>query len=220
MPMGDSVTSRGSSPESSYRYWLWLDLTNAGFNVQFVGHESGVSDGTPANSWPEESYEGGNSSFDGWTTTNGVQDAASAASLSPQILLLDLGANDIIQGATLGEIQTNLETIIDTFAADDPGVIIVLAIPSGFAADPSSTRQVQHQQRADQSKMGGVVSRVVKTERKAGVAITAINLFSGYNIRRDTVDLTHPNVQGEQQIARKYFNKLRPILKKMIKEGV
>jgi len=26
MPMGDSVTARGSSPESSYRYWLWKSL--------------------------------------------------------------------------------------------------------------------------------------------------------------------------------------------------
>lgn len=223
MPMGDSVTSRGSSPESSYRYWLWVDLTNAGFNVQFVGQNSGVSDGTPANSWPDEAYEGGPLSGipdgDGWTTTDGIDDAANAASLTPQILLLDLGANDILGGSSLGQIQTNLETIVETFAAADPGVIIILAVPTGFGADPSSTRQVQRQQRANQSKMSGVVSRVVKTERKAGVDIEGINLFSGYNIRSDTVDLTHPNVRGEQQIAKKYYKKLSPILKKMIKEG-
>lgn len=223
MPMGDSVTARGSFPESSYRYWLWLDLTNAGFNVQFVGQNSGVSDGAPANSWPDEEYEGGPlggiPDGDGWTTTDGILDAPNAASLTPQILLLDLGANDIIAGTSLDQIQTNLETIVDTFAANDPGVIVILAVPTGFAADPSSTRQVQRQQRADQSKMAGVVNRVVRTERKAGVDIEGVNLFSGYNVHKDTVDLTHPNIQGEQQIARKYFKKLRPIIKKMIKEG-
>lgn len=234
--MGDSVTARGSSPESSYRYWLYLDLTNAGYtNIAFVGNKSGVSDGAPANSWPQESYEGGNASgpssdHDAWTTFDGVNNAGSAANTlgqtapggsgpSGEILLLDLGANDIINATPLGQIQTNLQTIIETIAENDPGVVIILAIPTGFAADPSSTRQVQHQQRADQSKMAGVVNRVVKTERKAGIAIAGVNLLSGYNIRRDTVDLTHPDIQGEQQIARKYFKKLRPILTKMIKEG-
>lgn len=221
MPMGDSVTSRGDAPESSYRYWLWVDLTNAGFtNIEFVGHQSGVSDGAPANSWPQENYEGGNSSFDGWTTTNGVEDAANAASLTPNILLLDLGANDIIAGSSLGAIQTNLETIVDTFAADDPGVIVLLAIPTGFPPDPSSPIQVQRQQKAYQSKMAGVVSRVVSAERKAKVDIVKVNLFSGYNIIRDTKDGTHPDIQGEQLIAKKYFSVLRPILKKMEKEGL
>lgn len=221
MPMGDSVTARGSFPESSYRYWLWVNLTNAGFtNIEFFGHESGASDGTPANSWPQESYEGGNSSFDGWTTTNGVADAANAASLTPNIVLLDLGANDIIQGSSLDAIQTNLQTIVETFAADDPGVIVVLAIPTGFPPDSSSPIQVQRLQKADQSKMAGVVSRVVSAERKAGVDIVKVNLFGGYNIVRDTKDGTHPNIPGEQLIARKYFAVLRPILKKMEKAGL
>ena len=82
MPMGDSVTARGDAPESSYRYWLWVDLTNAGFNVQFVGQNSGVSDGAPANSWPDEAYEGGPlggiPDGDGWTTSDGILDAPKA----------------------------------------------------------------------------------------------------------------------------------------------
>ena len=34
MAMGDSVTARGSTPESSFRYWLYVDLTNGGFLVR------------------------------------------------------------------------------------------------------------------------------------------------------------------------------------------
>src|SRR6516162_2504537 len=112
MPMGDSVTSRGNTPESSYRFWLYKDLTNAGFeNTLFVGNQGGVSDGTPANPWPQEAYEGG----DGWTTTEGVGDAANAAGIlnsgtpGATILLLDLGANDIFAGENQGlPLKTNL----------------------------------------------------------------------------------------------------------------
>jgi lysophospholipase L1-like esterase len=220
MPMGDSVTARGSFPESSYRYWLWVDLTNAGFtNIAFVGNQNGVSDGAPANSWPQENYEGGGPSDDAWTTADGINNAASAAGMGPQILLLDLGSNDIINGTPMAQIQTNLQTIVETFAADDPGVIIILAVPSGFPPDPSSPIQVQHQQKADQSRMGGVVSKVVSIERKAGTNISKVNLLGGYNIRTDTKDGTHPNIQGEQLLAKRYFNALRPIIKKMIKNG-
>jgi lysophospholipase L1-like esterase len=220
MPMGDSVTARGSWPESSFRYWLWVDLTNAGFtNIAFLGNQSGVSDGVPANSWPQESYEGGGTKNDAWTTVDGINNAASAAGMGPQFLLLDLGANDIINGTSLGDIQTNLQTIVETFAADDPGVTIILAVPTGFPPDPSSPTQVQHLQKADQSKLGGVVNRLVSTERKAGVGIVKVNLLGGYNIRADTKDGTHPNIKGEQLIAKRYFNVLRPILKKMIKNG-
>jgi hypothetical protein len=220
MPMGDSVTARGSFPESSYRYWLYVDLTNAAItNIAFLGNQNGTSDGGPANSWPQERYEGGGPSNDAWVTANGVAAAASAAGMQPQFLLLDLGANDIINGVSLGQIQTNLQTIVETFAADDPGVIIILAVPTGFPADPSSPSKVQQQQKSDQSKMQGVVSKVVAVEKKAGIDIMKVNLFSGYNIRTDTKDGTHPNVRGEQQIAKKYFNKIHPIIKKMIKNG-
>jgi lysophospholipase L1-like esterase len=200
-----------------------VDLTNAGFNVQFVGQNSGVSDGAPANSWPDEAYEGGPlggiPDGDGWTTSDGILDAPNAAALAPQILLLDLGANDIIGGSSPGQIQTNLQTLVETFAADDPGVIILLAVPTGFPPDPSSPIQVQRQQKANQSRMSGVAGKVASTERKAGINIVRVNLFGGYNLRTDTKDGTHPNIQGEQLIARKYFSALRPIIRKMIKNG-
>src|SRR5947207_383684 len=63
MPFGDSVTSRGSDPESSYRYWLWQDLQNAGFTgVTFIGQQSGVTGGgPPAHTDFDQSFEGGES---------------------------------------------------------------------------------------------------------------------------------------------------------------
>src|SRR5579864_9174333 len=52
LPLGDSVTSRGAAPESSYRYYLYADLTNAGYQfsdvggpLAFVGTQSGCQDG-------------------------------------------------------------------------------------------------------------------------------------------------------------------------------
>jgi acyl-CoA thioesterase-1 len=231
MPMGDSVTARGSSPESSYRYWLWMDLTNAGFeNIAFVGNQSGVSDGAPANSWPQEAYEGGSLTSggdgDGWTTGDGVTNANDAATIlnsgSPAatIVLLDLGANDFVWNMPLGETETNLEEIIQDFVQANSSTIILLATPTGFVPGSNLTRQQIQQQKAEQSHLAAAMSKVISVEKKAGIHVVKVGLFGGYNPRTDTVDGTHPNIKGEQFIAKKYFNALHPILKKMEKEGL
>src|SRR5262249_37754438 len=141
MPFGDSITANGSTPESSYRYWLYQDLATAGFvpgsDFIFVGHQSGVADGTPQNSDFDQSYEGG----DGWTSADAVNDANSAASLNPDIVLLDFGSNDIIEGDDLAQTESNLRQVIETFAAGNPGVVILLAVPTPFAPDQSSLPQ-------------------------------------------------------------------------------
>jgi len=216
MPMGDSVTARGSSPESSYRYWLWKDLQDAGFdNFVFLGNQNGVSDGAPANPWPQEHYEGGGSGNDAWTSANGVNAAPSAARSTPDFLILDLGSNDIIFGIDPSTTQANLQSIIETFAQANPNIIILLAKPTPFAVDPVATSKEKRLERRQQSQLAGIASKVGKAERKAGINVIVVNQFGGYNVKTDTKDGTHPNVRGEQKIAKKYFTVLRKYMKNM-----
>jgi lysophospholipase L1-like esterase len=210
LPYGDSVTTFGANPESSYRYWLWKDLSDAGFNFTIIGTRSGVENGSPANSWTQEAYSG----HEGWTSS----DAAASANLNPvtrkapDFVLLDFGSNDILAGIDLNTTQTNLETIIEAFAAANPYVTILIAAPTGFETDPGLPARERSQERGLQSKLAGAVSRVASAERKAGINVIKVNLFGGFNPRRDTVDGAHPNVAGEQKIAKKYFQVLRKLL--------
>ena len=231
MPMGDSVTARGGAPESSYRYWLFVDLTNAGYqwpgDFQFVGRTTGnggSSDGPPANSWPADAYEGGGTlglppGGDAWTTGTGVSDASSAANRlgsGPAVVLLDLGANDYDQGdepmkTNLLEVQTNLETIIQTFNRVNSGTVILLAVPTPEETSDPIAKQFF-------AELGSAVTKAAQDQRKAGVDVTVVNLRGGFNPSStggDTKDGMHPNVKGEQQIAKKFFNALRPVLKRM-----
>jgi acyl-CoA thioesterase-1 len=216
MPMGDSVTARGSSPESSYRYWLWKDLQDAGFNnFVFLGNQNGVSDGAPANSWPQERYEGGGAGHDAWTSGDGVNAAPSAARSTPDFLILDLGSNDIIYGIDPATTQANLETIIQDFAAAKPDIIILLAKPTPFAVDPVATSQERRLEKRQQSQLAAIVTHVGKSQRAAGVNVIVVNQFGGFNAKTNTKDGTHPNVRGEQKIARKYFTVLKKYMKSM-----
>jgi lysophospholipase L1-like esterase len=210
LPYGDSVTTFGADPESSYRYWLWKNLSDAGFNFAIIGTRNGVENGSPANSWPQEGYSG----HEGWTSS----DAADPTNLNPvarkapDFVLLDFGANDILAGIDLSTTESNLEAIIQAFAAAKPSVTILLAVPTGFVTDPELGAKQRSQEKSQQSKLAGVISRVAFAEKQAGINVIKVNLFAGFNPRKDTVDGAHPNVRGEQKIAKKYFQVLSKIL--------
>jgi acyl-CoA thioesterase-1 len=214
LPYGDSVTSFGTAPESSYRYWLFVDLTNAGFQFDtdfiFVGTTSGTEDGPPANDWPAEEYSGAG----GQTSEDAANDSAGIASATqPDAVLLDFGSNDVIGNVLPGVTETNLETSIQAFAAANPNVVIFLAVPTGFEPDPSAEKQ----QKSGQSKLAGVINKVAKAEKAAGVRVITVNLFGGFNWKSDTKDGTHPNVKGEQLIAKRFFQAI--VKSKMVPKG-
>jgi acyl-CoA thioesterase-1 len=210
MPFGDSITANGSDPESSYRYWLYHELTDAGFDFEFVGGQYGVGDGTPANPDFNQSYEGG----DGWTSGDALDDANSAAGRDPDIVLLDFGSNDIDPANPDWSTATenNLEQIIETFHNHNANVIILLAKPTPFVPNPVATSQQKRGQKSGQSKLVGIVNRVANVERQAGVNVVVVNLFSGFSAKGDTKDGAHPNVRGEQKIAKKFFAALKKVM--------
>lgn len=211
MPLGDSVTARGSNPESSYRYWLYQSLVTQGLSdpadFQFIGSQNGVSDGSPANSDFDQHYEGGPSGADAWTTVDAINRLSFISNEGADIVLLDLGANDVIAGTDLGTITTNLETIIEGFTSVNPNVVILLADPTGWqTSDPI--------ERKNMTRLASAVNKAAAHERSLGARIKTVNLFGGYSPLRDTKDGTHPNVQGEKKIAKKFYGAVKGALKK------
>ena len=128
LPLGDSVTS-SFAPHSSYRYWLWNKLINAGYNVDFVGREHGVVEGEPDNEDFDQDHEG----HPGWTAQDGLDEIdAIIAATQPDVVLLDLGANDILWGDTVETAIARLQAIIEHFRAANPNIIILMAQPTPY----------------------------------------------------------------------------------------
>jgi acyl-CoA thioesterase I len=202
MPFGDSVTANGSSPESSYRYWLYQYLQASGYsNVDFIGNQSGVGDGAPEHSDFDQDYEGG----DGWRTDDALfATEHGVADEVPDIVLLDFGANDIIDLVAPDTITTNLEQIIESFRTANPNVVILLAQPTPwFTTDRNEKRAM--------SRLKGAISKAAKAEKRAGAKVILVNLAGSFSARSDTKDGTHPNVRGEQKIAKKYFSAIKKV---------
>lgn len=199
LPLGDSVTS-SMAPHVSYRYWLWHLLADRGYNVDFVGTQWGVANGSPEYTDFDENHEG----HLGWTSQDAVESIDSIASATvPDIVLLDLGANDVDDNIPHGVSKANLITIIETLHAVNPGVVIVMALPTPYVG----------QNRRGISLLRHAIKRAAVIERHAGVHIRTVNLAASFNVRKDTFDGTHPNESGEKKIAKRYFNVLRPLLR-------
>ena len=104
MHLGDSLTS-GHRGYVSYRYDLWFDLIDAGFDVDFVGNLTRTYDGPNLDWYPEylTTFDRDHSGYWGYQTHELVRDAkTSAGKHQPDVVLLLAGVNDIWYQGKLG----------------------------------------------------------------------------------------------------------------------
>jgi acyl-CoA thioesterase-1 len=77
-----------------------------------------------------------NLGISGDTTQGGVSRMASATSLKPSIVLLELGGNDGLRGLPLSMTRANLETMISAFQAVGARVVVAgLSLPPNYGPD-------------------------------------------------------------------------------------
>ncbi|MFN8633189.1 MAG: SGNH/GDSL hydrolase family protein [Chloroflexota bacterium] len=118
MPLGDSLTD-GFAVEGGYRIDLWTSLTSAGHSFDFVGSKY---NGRPA--LGDKNHEG----HSGWRIDHlaGAIDPWLAA-YRPQIVLLMIGTNDMIENYNVGSAPTRLGALIDQIRASLPDAYIVVS---------------------------------------------------------------------------------------------
>jgi acyl-CoA thioesterase-1 len=201
LPLGDSITS-SIAPHVSYRYWLWHSLVNANYNVDFVGTQFGVADGAPAKTDFDQNHEG----HPGWETTDAIDNINGILSAThPDVVLLDLGSNDIENGVRIATVRDNLRFLVERMAAANSEIRIIVATPSPYKGSFSSRLSV----------LRDSIIVMVNAEHRAGIHVAAVDLYSGFSVKNDTFDGVHPNQNGEKLIASRFFQRLKAVMAKM-----
>ena len=143
MPVGDSITvgytdnPKWTVPyQFGYRSGLYTRLTNSGTSFQYVGNSpepwNGAS-GTPTNIPSLDLRTIGQDHCEGYSGKTTTYIAANIASWlvidSPDIVLLQIGINDITKGATSEPTtaETNLNQIIATIVSNAPTARVIVA---------------------------------------------------------------------------------------------
>jgi lysophospholipase L1-like esterase len=197
MPLGDSITE-SSGGHASYRYWLWQQLGQAGYEVDFVGSNTGVAGGDPQFASFDQNHEG-HSGYRADQIQSNITSWARAA--SPDVVLLHVGTNDIFQGQSNSSTITEIGGIIDNLRSVNPNVKIFLAqiIPQ---ADNLSAVQ----------NLNSLIPGLISQKNTSASPVILVDQYSGFSASTDTYDRTHPDESGEQKMAQKWYSALTNVL--------
>ncbi|RYD22127.1 MAG: tandem-95 repeat protein, partial [Verrucomicrobiaceae bacterium] len=192
MPLGDSLTSGASNVviPGGYRNRLYTLLTNAGYNVDYVGTKTDANNPT----LPDKDHQGNGGSrieeleanLSGWV--NSVED--------PDIILLLAGTNDFSQSYNIGSAQTRLTNLIAKAATLRPfAKIIVSSLP--LRTDNAT---FESQQVAFNASIPGIVSNQVSLGR----SVSYVDMHAAWTAS-DLDDGVHPTQAGYNKMADVWF---------------
>jgi lysophospholipase L1-like esterase len=198
MPFGDSITYDDSyadihnpRPEgfrSGYRNYLWYELSNSGYIVDFVGTRvAGAS--------IEPYFDPDNEGYPGWTSYDLAERTAEWLAIDdPDVILLHAGSNDWDKSPSGIESILNEVDRYEQRAGHQITVILALII-----------------NRNPNEKWVTVFNRNVKAmadkriSKGDKIVIVDMENGAGLNYREDMRDRTHPNDSGYQKMANVWY---------------
>lgn len=144
-----------------------------------------------------------NAGVTGDTTAGGLRRLPRLLGQRIDVLLLELGINDLFQGVPLPVIESNLQEIIDLVRARYPGVRVVIAgmQPPRASAEDSLT------------EFGALYVELAKRNR-AELVPFLLHGVAG-NPRFNLPDLIHPNANGQKVLASNVWPALQNALQQL-----
>ena len=175
---GDSLTAGfGLSEKESYPYLLQEKLKADGFDFEVIN--AGVS---------------GDTSLGGLERADWVLDQENA-----QVLILELGANDLLRGAPVAKMKSNLDQIIRKAKARNLKVLLCgMLAPPTMGADYQRQFVAAFPDLAAQHKIEFLPFLLENVARQKEL---------------NQADGIHPNAQGARIMADNIYKALRPMLK-------
>jgi acyl-CoA thioesterase-1 len=198
-PIGDSITRGGLTSDSaypSYRYYLWTMLRNGGYDVDFVGS-------TTEPNFQKFAFDQDHDGYSGYTTELLANDMdRMLMSYTPDIVLLYIGTNDVIQQVPMNDRMRSLDRIVSSLRQKNPNVRIVIA---QIAPTADSFRNTNSGLDEYNKKLLEYAQRMTTSASP----IVIVDMNTAWSTAQFTqADGVHPNTDGEVQLAQRWANAL------------
>jgi lysophospholipase L1-like esterase len=215
MLIGDSITRA-----TCWRDYLWqqLSVNNAG-RVDYVGtvpsDYCGITGVDPDNqayssSLITEVVAGVTNARTCDPFCPALSDLQTAfAATKPQLVLMHWGTNDVWNSKATSSITSAYGTVIDALRAVNPSVVILLAqiIPMNVTSATCSGCSCAGCSTAVPALNTAIVSFAASKGTSASPVIV-VDQYTGFDATTDTRDGVHPNDQGSQKMANRWFTAL------------
>ena len=195
MPVGDSITL-GVPVAGGYRAPLYRLLTNAGYNVDFVGTQTGNGSAL----LPDPQHEG----YGGWRIrqVDSIILSAFNAVPAPDIILLLLGTNDYGGNDETAQATNRLEALIVKMATARPNARIIVA--NLLVRNEPFNTQIQ-------TNFNPFLPGICERQRALGRRVFFNDLRSAVPLS-DMPDNLHPNQLGYNKMATNWFAAIKAVL--------
>lgn len=221
--LGNSITN-GTNKYNSYRRALWQRLHTGNYNFDFIGswdkHHMGGDVPDPDFDMDHEGHSGWR--FDdifnppSWDSAGGNINSW-LQSYKPDIVLVELGTNDVFQCRTVKDMIGDLQKLTGLLRQTNSSVKIFLAQIPPLGKEWSTKKlcgdSTDYDQAIHNLNKAFVEFAKMNSIRKSPVII--VDQYSGVNTDTEMYDDIHPNEVGEKRMAEKWFNAIRQYLNKL-----
>lgn len=222
LALGNSITN-GTDKYNSYRRALWQLLQKQGYNFDMIGSWSSHHMGGPV---PDPDFDMDHDGHSGWKASDviappdwdkqrgNIHDWLQQ--YTPDIVLLELGTNEVFQCVTVKDALHYINAIIDSLRKKNKQVKILLAqIP------PLGKKW------ADKKLCGNTIAyitvllqfnkqvKIFAAKKNTAVSpVMIVDQFTGIVPATDLYDDIHPNKKGEQKMAVNWYRAISRYLSK------
>ena len=206
MPLGASRVQGFSPWFESYRYELWKDLIDGGWEFDYIGTETEVG------SYPNYkgmSFDPDHQGHGGWTSgliLNNLASALGEAGTPDIVLLSSPGGNDILDGLPYENVIENINGIIDLLQDRNPDIVILI---EQLAPGKTSFMTPELTEIFEQAVLD--VETIAQEQTDENSQVIPVNMFDGF-VDRYLSDDIHYNEEGAEFIAQRYYEVLETVL--------
>src|SRR5579884_1245843 len=206
LPLGDSITyGAGSSDKGGYRTFLWRECLKNGYRIRFVGTRSSG----PRNI---DTY---NEGHPGWRIDQISSHVIPWLILyRPQIILLFIGTNDILQRHDVSHAPDRLSLLIDEIAFTLPKSTLIVASvtplnDSILYASKKYSSSVDFN--ANIIAYNAAIPVLVRWEDARGKHVQYVDMYDAVPVY-DLADGIHPDDAGYELMANVWYTSLTKLL--------
>jgi acyl-CoA thioesterase I len=220
--LGNSITN-GTSTFNSYRRDLWKMLHNGDYDFDFIGswskHHMGGEFPNPDFDLDHEGHSGWTAAdifhAPDWDSTRGNIDLWLEA-YTPDIVLVELGTNDIFQCRKIPDIIKNFSDLIDLLRKKNNKVKIFIAQIPPLGTQWAQKKLCGNDSAYDQSirSLNKAIAIFAENNSTKISRVITVDQYSGISPANQYDDI-HPNLSGEKIMAQRWFNAIHQYLKKL-----